>query len=193
MRAIINECTGYGNISIVKEVENFNRIIEYASTFEVSLLCIDDLDLLIGSREDYRESKGLKGFLEALDGIVRNNVFILSTTHDKKLVDLAAKRPGRLNSILDFANIEKKYYRKLIERAAEGDEAAEFITDELLECFAVNDVTGSFIVNFVKNIIVMKKFRGSIKQEDVMEYFSDSFKGFYRKADKGRKIGFKKD
>ncbi len=192
MRAIINSCKGYGNISVIKSVNSFSAIMDFVSSFELSMLCIDDIDMLLGNRSQYTETLTLKGFLESLDGIMKNNVFIISTTNDKKLVDEAATRPGRFSSIIDFGNIEPMYYMNLVKRVTKDEEILGIFDDELLERFEVNSVSGSFIVNFVKNITVMKKYRGEITKDDVMEYYESSYRGFYRiGGSNGKSIGFK--
>lgn len=193
MRAIINKCKGNGNISIVKSVSDFSSIFEFVSSFELSLLCIDDIDLLLGNRADYTDSRGLQGFLDALDGVMKNNVFIISTTNDKKLVDVAATRPGRFSSIIDFTNIEEKFYMKLVNKVTDDEEVLGYITDSVLDRFSRNKVSGSFIVNFVKNLKVLKSCRENISEKDIVDYFDMSYSGFYRKTDNGNRIGFRNE
>jgi len=79
-------------------------------------LVIDDIDFLVANREDTFDKKSLGTFLQYLDGFIQQNLFILASTNDKKLVDTAASRPGRFDLIIDMSEINSDNYFSLIYR-----------------------------------------------------------------------------
>lgn len=189
VRAIINKCKGNGNITIVRKITSFNLITEFVSYFQPSLICIDDIDLLVHSRER-GSSNVLRGFLENLDGIIKNNIFILATTNDKKIVDIAASRPGRFDLIIDFPNLEKKYYLPLIKTCTKNNYIISLFNEKNLEFLYNYELTGSFIVNFIKQLNIISNYKGEINEDDFRTTFKRIYDGFYRSQIQNKEFGF---
>ena len=115
IRAIAKACTA--KATFIFSTGNERRIeslFEFAEMFSPVVLCIDDIDLMTGSRSEGLYTPRLASFLQKLDGFVRQDFFLLATTNDKRLVDLAASRPGRFDLVIDVNLIEPRQYLELV-------------------------------------------------------------------------------
>jgi SpoVK/Ycf46/Vps4 family AAA+-type ATPase len=162
--------------------------------FSPSLLVIDDLDFIAGEREDNPRKNPLGEFLQALDGLLPNNVFVLASTNDKKLVDAAAQRPGRFDMILDIAEIESNNYLQLIRRETKDTEIIKLFDDETLIYLRDKKVTGAFIVSLIKQVNNAIQINGKLSKTEFLDYLDLAYKGFYDFNEENFKsaIGFNK-
>jgi SpoVK/Ycf46/Vps4 family AAA+-type ATPase len=117
IRSILSVIKGKAT-ALITQGGNFplNDVFEFCSLFEPVLLVIADFDFLITERKEVFNKNKLGAFLQYLDGVEHNNIFLLTSTNDKTLVDEAAARPGRFDLILDIGEIESKNYLALIKR-----------------------------------------------------------------------------
>ncbi len=157
-------------------------ILNLADYLSPCLVCIDDIDFIVRDRDSYSNSKTLSAFLQKLDGFLDlNNVSILATTNDKNLIDIAAKRPGRFDQIIDIGEIESKDYNDLIKDCLEDDALLiDYFTEEVINDFKKNKVTGSFIVNLVKQLKIYTKTAENIDSIFIKKFIENSYKGFYK-------------
>jgi len=87
IRAVISECSKTGIVIIPGEMRGADWLtFEFAKLFKPALVCIDDVDLIYGKREDSFGKRKLNSFLAMLDGILQNKFFLIATTNDKNLV-----------------------------------------------------------------------------------------------------------
>lgn len=169
----------------------FSEVFEFCSNFEKCLLVIDDLDLYFTDRDRIFDKKELQFFLSAMDGYFQNNLFVLASTNDKKMVDIAASRPGRFDLILDIDEINSSNYHSLILRETDDEQIIGFFTPELLSSFAIKKVTGAYIVSFIKQIKNVKKNKGNISSKDFEDYLNLTYNGFYKSNGENLKaVGF---
>ncbi len=155
------------------------KIIEFCNGFVPCILIIDDVDFIAGDRYFNNSRLELGEFLQALDGFLPNNIFLLAATNDKKLVDVAASRPGRFDLILDITEIEPKYYRALIKRETDNPIILNLFDDEALNALGKRRISGAFIVSLVKQIRSSVAINGSITKEEFYDYLNLCYKGFY--------------
>ncbi len=192
IRAIANEVKGVATFIFKNGSEDdINSVFAFAESFFPVVLCVDDVDLLAGDRRDVR-SKMLAEFLQHLDGFVGNNIFVLATTNDKSLIDIAASRPGRFDMILDVSPIKSKHYLQLIENKCSSAEMVSVFDDEVLEELEKKNVTGAFLVNLIKHLeLVTNIGKKTVDREYVMQMLDRMNNGFY-KAPKpiNGKVGF---
>ncbi|NMB81407.1 MAG: hypothetical protein GYA14_06275, partial [Ignavibacteria bacterium] len=121
------------------------------------------------------------------------NLFVLASTNDKKMVDIAASRPGRFDLILDIEEINSSNYHSLIIRETDDEQIIGFFTPELLSSFAMKKVTGAYIVSFIKQLKSVKKNKGSINAKDFEDYLNLTYNGFYKSnAENLKAVGFKR-
>lgn len=158
----------------------FSEVIEFCKIFPKCILIIDDFDLVAESRNFNRNRDNLHSILTYLDGFQSNNIFILATTNDKKLVDMAASRPGRFDLVLDIDEIDKNNYMHLIFRETDDQEILCCFDNELLNSLIEKKLTGAFIVSFVKQLKSLKLYKGSINKEDAYEQLDMIYGGFYK-------------
>lgn len=192
IRSVIESCSKYGNVIIPKKMHGVEWIMfEFAKLFKPSVICIDDIDLLFGKREDGFAKKTLSSFLTVLDGILENKVFIIATTNDKNLVDIAASRPGRFDEVIDFGDFEKRFYLDLIKQKTQDDEIINLFDVEVLDYMESKKVSGAYIVNLIKQLRIIKDMNPMFSKENLMEYLQRNYKGFYKTQLKEEKtLGF---
>lgn len=170
---------------------SFSEVFEFCSNFERCLLVIDDLDLYFSDRDRIFDKKELQYFLSSMDGYFQNNLFVLASTNDKKMVDIAASRPGRFDLVLDIEEINSSNYLSLILRETNDEQIIGFFTPELLSSFALKKVTGAYIVSFIKQLKNLLKSKGRITQKDFENYLNLTYNGFYKSnAENLKAVGF---
>lgn len=192
VRTVIEECVNYGNVIIPGNMcgEEF-LMFEFAKLFKPALICIDDIDLIFGMREEGFSRERLGNFLKALDGILENKVFVIATTNDKRLVDIAASRPGRFDEIIDFGDFERRFYSDLISQRTDDEGIKGLFDEEIFDFMESKKVTGAYIVNLVKQLKIIREMNPGFSKSSLMEYLQRNYKGFYQlqvKEEKG--IGF---
>jgi hypothetical protein len=192
VRTVISECALYGNVIIPDKMNGEEFLMfDFAKLFSPALICIDDIDLIFGVREEGFSRERLGNFLKALDGILENKVFVIATTNDKKLVDIAASRPGRFDEIIDFGDFERKFYMDLISQRTDDDGIKGLFDEEVFDYMESKKVTGAYIVNLVKQLQIIREMNNGFSKDNLMEYLQRNYRGFYKlqvKEEKG--IGF---
>lgn len=193
IRAIANECKDHATFIFTNGSERkINGMFTLASFFSPVVLCIDDLDFMTGSRDDRSQSRALGTFLQKLDGFVQKDLFILATTNDKGLVDLAASRPGRFDMIIDVNVIEPDQYRALVESKTDNETIIRLFDDGILGLLKRKKATGAFIANIVKHLELMNEYDASkVSGQYLHELIQETQKGFYKEAvHASERIGF---
>ena len=148
-------------------------------------MCIDDIDFVTGSRKYELFTPTLAQFLQELDGFDQNNVFVLATTNDKQLVDVAASRPGRFDMILDVDVIEPSHYAGLLESKTQNINVIKLFSPSILETLKRKAVAGAFIANLVKHLELMEKFNSQqITEEYLSTLIDETYRGFYKEPKK---------
>ncbi|MFA5010531.1 MAG: ATP-binding protein [Ignavibacteria bacterium] len=192
IRSVIEECSKYGTVIIPKKMEGAEWLMfDFAKLFKPAIICIDDIDLLFGKREEGYGRKTLSDFLTELDGILENKVFLIATTNDKKLVDFAASRPGRFDEVIDFGDFERRFYLKLIENRTQDEDIINLFNEEAFDFLESNKVSGAYIVNLVKQLKIIKDINTMFSKDNLIEYLKRNYKGFYKSQVKENKnFGF---
>jgi len=192
IRAIISECSKTGIVIIPKQMNGADWLtFEFAKLFKPALICIDDVDLIYGKREDGIVRQNLNSFLTMLDGIIQNKFFLIATTNDKHLVDLAASRPGRFDEIIDFGDFDRKFYVDIINQQTDNKEIINLFDEGIYTFMESKKVTGAYIVNLMKQLKIMVKMNPGFSKDDLHNYLNRNFKGFYKSQVKENKnLGF---
>jgi hypothetical protein len=193
IRAIAKACAG--KATFIFSTGNERRIeslFEFAEMFSPVVLCIDDIDLMTGSRSEGLYTPRLASFLQKLDGFVRQDFFLLATTNDKRLVDLAASRPGRFDLVIDVNLIEPRQYLELVKSKTQNIDIINLFDNEVLSLLEVKKVTGAFIANIVKHLELIALFESQkMSREYLATMIRESHQGFYEEPEptNGR-VGF---
>ncbi len=193
IRSIANACKGKATFIFTKGNEDrIDELFEVVGLFSPVVLCVDDIDLMTGSRDKGMYSKQLASFLQKLDGFINRNFFLLATTNDKRLVDTAASRPGRFDLIIDVSTIEPSQYLALIKSKAQREEIRELFDEEVLTTMASKKASGAFIANLVKHLELVAQYcPEKLNREYVLSMARDSYEGFYLEPDsQDFKVGF---
>jgi cell division protease FtsH len=158
IKAIINHCHEKNNLltTILTDAScgiGISKIFQFAQLFKPTLICIDDIDLIIGNREKNYNPRNLSSTLQTLDGFVDvEGIYLIATTNDKDLVDLSARRPGRFDLIIKFGPIDPRFYPNVVLRETKDEKLAEiFKNQEVIN--SLKGVTGAFLVNLIKYLM----------------------------------------
>ncbi|MEM4959330.1 MAG: ATP-binding protein, partial [Nanopusillaceae archaeon] len=197
IRAIISECLKDKNKLTVLIADagsniNLNTLFSYAEIFKPVLVCIDDIDLLVGSRDSRLHPQNLSTALQVLDGLSTNHdIFLLATTNDRNLVDYALRRPGRFDLILEFSHLEPSFYKKLVFRETGNPELANLFSDEeIIKVLTNLRVTGAFLVTLVK-YLNRERFQQNKYDKDCILKAINKLQQSFGKDSKNREtIGF---
>jgi hypothetical protein len=196
VRAIIAECLKADGITVI-EVDassgiSLNVVFEYAEIFSPVLVCIDDIDILVGSRGNYFRAKDLSSALQALDGFVeKDDHYLIATTNDRKLVDFALRRPGRFDLIVEFKELDPEFYPDLVLRESKDQNLAEVFRDERIKRKLYNlKVTGAFITTLVKHLLKPRYDETRYNPETVIALIDKLHTAFKLEVKKEEKIGF---
>lgn len=180
MRAVANRLQGEATILLAQGSDGYlPEIFRFCGLFKPCVLIIDDLDLVVGSRETEFNKDKLGFLLQQLDGFLPNSIFILASTNDKNLVDMAASRPGRFDLIMDIAEMNDDNYLELVKRETDDKEIINLFSEETMKNMKSKKVTGAFIVSLVKQLISRKKMNGSVSQAEMNTMFDMQHRGFY--------------
>jgi len=180
MRAVANRLQGEATILLAQGSNGYlPEIFRFCRLFEPCVLIIDDIDLAVGSRETELFKEKLGFFLQQLDGFLPNSIFILASTNDKRLVDMAASRPGRFDLIMDIAEMNGENYFELVKRETDDEEILKLFSESTLKSMKNKNVTGAFIVSLVKQLKSRKKMNGSVTPAEMNTMFDMQHRGFY--------------
>lgn len=180
-RAIINETKHQVTTILAEGQVNFSSLFTFASYFSPALICLDDLDLIFGTRSGNYNPWALGDFLSSMDGFVKNDVFLLASTNDQEFLDQAASRPGRFDAVLHYGNLNRKNYKDIIESNCKIPEIAELFSEDLLDSFKNKSITPAFLASLVKQLEIKKILNPSEDMSTyINEYIKQNFKGFYK-------------
>lgn len=199
MRAMLNGIPGTGKSETIREIarrlagittfvipkfnhqSDLQNILEVCTVFESCVVILDDMDLLISSRERGGNPKALGEFLAFFDGIKKNPISLLASTNDKSLVDKAAERPGRFNMTIDYDYLTAEQ----IVLVCNVHLPVEFQVQEIYDTLINNidgkkaKITGAFIANLAENVIEMCEDDEEWSVADTVKFILSSYKGFY--------------
>lgn len=182
VRSIINTCREKATVLLVHGEIHFKKLFAFAELLQPCIICLDDLDLIVGTRERHFSPTSLSAFLQELDGFRKNDIFLLATTNDKELIDRAASRPGRFDLVIDFSRLDKNNYADLIHTNCINEKILNVFDDELMDLLRKKRVTGAFITNLIKQLEIKNQVH---PDDDLREYANNlielSHRGFYKK------------
>jgi AAA+ superfamily predicted ATPase len=193
IRAVANETKGKATFILTNgSDERLDSVFTFAEIFSPAVVCIDDVDLLIGNRELGEREKSLGKFLQRLDGFIDSSVFVLATTNDKLFVDMAASRPGRFDMVLDINPIEAKHYMSLIRSRTDSEATIALFDEHVLEVLEARKVTGAFLTTLLKHLeLTTKMGKRSVDTSHVLRLIDRMNTSFYKNPEAIEdKIGF---
>jgi ATPase family associated with various cellular activities (AAA) len=183
--SIINQIYGKITTVVIKGTDyNFHQIFDFCSALEPCLLVVDDLDFIAKDRNNSPSNGQLNDLLHVLDGIFSTSIFLLAATNDKKLVDIAASRPGRFDLIMDFGYLSKRNYLQLIKRETNDKDIISLFEEDILQIMSEKKITGAFLVNLLKQMKSIKNMKKELNHNDLIDLISFSYDGFYNTNEK---------
>jgi SpoVK/Ycf46/Vps4 family AAA+-type ATPase len=123
------------------------------SRFGPALLFVEDLDLVVGDREDGRPGGALLDFLTVLDGLMtqHQDVVTVATTNDPAAVDAGVRRAARFDRIITFPMPDAEARRRILEvylRAIPHDVDTAAIAE------AADGKTGADLREYVRSAVL---------------------------------------
>lgn len=143
--------------------EYMSDCIQFASYLSPSLVLLDDIDLMLGSRSAGMYTQNLGVFLDVMDGAkkIAKDVGIIATTNSNHLLDMAAQRPGRFHRILNFSKINRENVKGIIKKSLRlecgvTDKATieAFTNDRIVDLLHEEKRTGAYIYNVVHMFVL---------------------------------------
>ena len=196
VRAIAKACEGKATIILASGGDSrLNKLFAFASIFRPVILCIDDIDLVVGDRAQMHNKSILGTFLQKLDGFIGNHVFVLATTNDKAMVDVAASRPGRFDQVIDVGVLEPRNYLDLVKRRTTDPEIISLFEDkDVTDLLREKQIVGAFLANLVKQAVMRKNTNGreGLTKGELVEIINRTYRGFYHNPQSSL-VGFSTD
>lgn len=193
VRSIAKACEGKATIILASGGDaRLNMLFSFANIFSPAILGIDDLDLIVGDRNQMNIKNVLGTFLQKLDGFVENHVFVLATTNDKAMLDMAASRPGRFDQVINVGALEPKNYLDLVNRRTDDAEIIKLFEDgDVLALLREKEVVGAFLSNLVKQAVLRKRTNGreGLDKAELLGIINRTYSGFYQ-APSNTSVGF---
>jgi len=193
LRAIANECRGKATFIFSNGQDTLEDLLGFAQLFTPSVVCIDDLDLIAGPREDPLRSTALQRLLQELDGFQSHpNLFLLATTNDLALVDGAASRPGRFDALIRIGDMQPHQYGLLIRSKTSDQRILDLLVSRVMDSLVKRKVTGAFVSNLIRHLELMISFDPEcVDDKYVRTVVEELFEGFSKNS-RGcnEKVGF---
>jgi len=192
IQAIANEVRGHATFLFTNSSEErLEAVFEFADLLSPFVLCIDDIDLMVGSRDQGLYSGRLAKFLQKLDGFVKRDFFLLATANDKRFVDVAARRPDRFDRVIDVDVIDSMHYLPLIKTKTANEFVLALFDEAVIETLERKHVTGAFIANLVKHLELIDQLtpRGMTKGS-LLDTIEELNQGFSEKKSGDGRVGF---
>lgn len=184
VRSIAKACEGKATVLLASGGDSrLNMLFSFANIFSPAILCIDDIDLIVGDRSQLNYRNVLGTFLQKLDGFIESHVFVLATTNDKQMVDLAASRPGRFDQIIDMGALEPRNYLDLVRRCTGDPEIVRLFEDkDILAQLKAKKAVGAFLANLIKQVSLrgMTGGRERMDKKELLNLINRTYRGFYR-------------
>lgn len=188
VRSIAKACEGKATMILASGGDwRLNQLFTFASLFKPAILCVDDVDLVVGDRNGMSDRNVLGTFLQKLDGFINSPLFVLATTNDKKTLDMAASRPGRFDQVIDMGALEPRNYLDLVKKRTTDPELHELFGDkEVLSLLKEKSVVGAFLANLVKQAVINKRTNGKegFSKKELLSIIKRSYNGFYLEPQK---------
>jgi len=188
VRSIAKACEGKATMILASGGDwRLGQLFSFANIFTPAILCVDDIDLVVGDRNRMSDRNVLGTFLQKLDGFINSQLFVLATTNDKKTLDMAASRPGRFDQVLDMGALEPRNYLDLVKKRTQDPELLALFGDgDVLALLKERGVVGAFLANLVKQAVINKKTNGKegFSKKELMCIITRSYKGFYLEPQK---------
>lgn len=193
IRAIANEVHGKATVIFTNGSDDrVESVFTLAECFCPVIVCIDDVDLLVGTRERESQQQALGKFLQQLDGFSGSGAFVLATTNDKNLVDMAASRPGRFDLILDINLVDARHYYDLVKTKTKSKKVLSLFSEEIIDVLEAKKVSGAFIATLVRQLDIAAQLGNrQLDAEYVIKSINNMNRGFYKTPEGlGEKPGF---
>jgi hypothetical protein len=191
-RAVIRACEGFVTVLIVESTVDVVQLFDYAQLYDPCLVCVDDLDLHFGDRDNGANKEHLAEFLTAMDGLRTNSVFVIGTINQKQFLDAAASRPSRWDAILRIAAPDAQSYSQLIAHRCRHKEVSDLFTTRVIESMATKGATGAFVITVLKRLELARVLTPErLCEEFVLTTIDRLNNGFNKASDgSGKPVGF---
>ena len=175
INAIINETLKHGTTvfrliasetNMYSPTEPFDFIYKQCSIFEPSLIILEDFDLLAGNRTESRTPLNNK-ILQLLENKPKNCVILMTTNKDKKALDEAAIRTGRVDKEFSITYPDVEMKLKIFETHCKKHNFNIAISNNILK-FLEKNINGSTISSIILTAVQKACIENrTVKEEDI--------------------------
>jgi ATPase family associated with various cellular activities (AAA) len=119
-KVLAAEVLGYVTVVFVDSRIAFGllpQLYKEISSLAPALVLLEDLDLVVGDREDGTAGRPLLDFLTVLDGLMtqHHDVITVATTNDPTAVDAGVRRAARFDRIVQFPVPDAEARRRILD------------------------------------------------------------------------------
>jgi Cdc6-like AAA superfamily ATPase len=144
------------------------RLYDELQYLAPAVVFLEDLDLLVGDREDRSARQGLMDFLTVLDGLMtrHHEVVTVATSNDPDAIDAAAVRAGRFDLTLEMGPPDEEARREILRHFLQQLELQDSIDyDRLVR--STEDATGADLREIIRRAFLAAKGSG-ITTDDLL-------------------------
>jgi len=116
--SLVSQCQkNIGVLSLSRKTDDLSFIRAISSVPKNTVLLLEDIDCLLGERQDKHSQITFSALLNALDGVQsKNGLIIFITTNYFLKLDPAFCRPGRIDYVLEFQYTGKSQIYQMLDK-----------------------------------------------------------------------------
>jgi len=116
--SLVSEChKNIGVLSLSRKTDDLSFVRAIGSVPKNTVLLLEDIDCLLGDRQDKGTQITFSALLNALDGVQsKNGLIVFITTNYFVRLDPAFCRPGRIDYVLEFQYTGKSQIYQMLEK-----------------------------------------------------------------------------
>lgn len=150
----------------VKDASLFDELLNLSKKYQPCVIFLEDVDeIAAGEQRDAEMNK----ILNTLDGVQTkgNNLTVIFTTNHPEKINMALRRPGRIDLMLKFENPEPTTVAKILELYLKGIKGASSLNYAELAS-QMPKSPGAVIAEIAKRAQKLGRDKGSITDEQVL-------------------------
>lgn len=144
----------------IKDASLFEEVLKLSKNYQPALLFLEDIDEIASGAD--RDSR-MNSILNTLDGLETkgNDVQVIFTTNHANKINPALRRPGRIDLVVKFDNMERAAKIKLMKMYFDGLKGSEKLNYEEIVSH-LPEAQGAVIAEICKRVVKLQSNRGGI-------------------------------
>jgi AAA+ superfamily predicted ATPase len=150
----------------LKDAKIFDTLLNLSKKYQPCVIFLEDVDEITAREERDAE---MNKILNTLDGVQTkgNNLTVIFTTNHPEKINMALRRPGRIDLMLLFENPDSNSRKKILQLYLDKIKGSESLNYEELSN-QISNVSGAVVAEIAKRAVKLGKDKGSISDSDVL-------------------------